>query len=82
MNIYLIGLGVAAIVYWWLARQSPATPSLPDDITPARKNRFEAIEACWYTVAGLADQDCFKQNEDAQAAIATLKNIVVEELKR
>ncbi len=78
----LIGLGVAALALWLLNRKSPNGPVNPDDVTPARKNRFQAVENCWYTVAGLADQPCFKDNDEAQKNIASLKNIIVEELRK
>lgn len=84
---YLIGLGAAAMAYWWLSRKTtqpvdPFAPAPPDDVTPARKNKFEMVATCWYTIAGLADQPCFKDNDRAQKAIAELKEIIVEELKQ
>lgn len=79
MNIYLLGAGVAALAFWWLNRREPSNP---DDVTPARKDRFEAVESTWYTVAGLAENSCFKGNAEAQELISKLKLLVVEELKK
>lgn len=80
MNYLLIAAGVAGLVFWWLNRKAPA-PTLPDNVTPERKNKFEAVESCYYTLTGLSDNPLFKQNEEAQDALATLKTIVVEALK-
>ena len=77
-SVYLIGGGIAALAFWWFNRSNPTDP---DNVTPERKNRFDQVESCWYTIEGLRDNELF-QSEAAKTSLDNLQAIVIERLKR